>query len=95
MTPSQAPKPMGKLLIETSMGGFPGDKRVRLREAMDRPGSIPQAAKAASLSCTTAWDAVDVEVGIGLEPELGLTALVTRESAQSLGLAPGWQWACR
>ncbi|MCX7257989.1 MAG: TOBE domain-containing protein [Polaromonas sp.] len=32
---------------------------------------------------------VDVEVSIQLDPQLVLTAIVTRESAESLGLAPG------
>ena len=32
---------------------------------------------------------VDVEVSIRLDPQLVLTAIVTRESAESLGLAPG------
>jgi molybdate transport system regulatory protein len=32
---------------------------------------------------------VDVEVSIRLDPQLVLTAIVTRESAESMGLAPG------
>lgn len=174
----------GRLLIDTTMGSFLGERRIRLLEAIDRHGSILQAAKSVPLSYKAAWDAiddmnnlapqtlvyrttggrhgggteltafarrliafyraleaesqqaldrlvntldqngvgdtadfrqmlrrmnmktsarnqfagpvlalkeevVDVEVRIGLAPELELTAIVTRESAESLGLAPG------
>lgn len=180
-TTTQHPKLMGKLLIETAMGSFLGDKRIRLLEAIDRLGSISQAAKDVPMSYKAAWDAVDdmnnvapeplvyrsaggqhgggteltafgrrliafyralekesqsalekltrnlaqgsaadfqqvlrrlsmktsarnqfagpvetlkegvvdVEVSIRLDPQLVLTAIVTRESAESLGLAPG------
>jgi molybdate transport system regulatory protein len=49
----------GKLLIDTAMGSFLGDKRIRLLEDIDRSGSISQAAKAVPLSYKAAWDAVD------------------------------------
>ncbi len=49
----------GKLLIDTSMGSFLGDKRIRLLEAIERTGSISQAAKAVPMSYKAAWDAVD------------------------------------
>jgi molybdenum-dependent DNA-binding transcriptional regulator ModE len=38
---------------------FLGDTRIRLLEAIDRYGSISQAAKAVPLSYKAAWDAVD------------------------------------
>jgi molybdate transport system regulatory protein len=40
----------GKLLIDTAMGSFLGDKRIRLLEAIDKSGSISQATKAVPLS---------------------------------------------
>jgi molybdate transport system regulatory protein len=54
-----APQLTGKLLIDTGMGSFLGDKRIRLLEAIDKTGSISQAAKAVPLSYKAAWDAVD------------------------------------
>jgi molybdate transport system regulatory protein len=62
----------GKLLIDTAMGSFLGDKRIRLLEAIDKSGSISQAAKAVPLSYKAAWDAVDDMNNIAPEP------LVTR-----------------
>jgi molybdate transport system regulatory protein len=49
----------GKLLIDSGVGSFLGDKRIRLLEAIDKTGSISQAAKAVPLSYKAAWDAVD------------------------------------
>lgn len=49
----------GRLSIETSGGSALSDTRVRLLEAIDRLGSINQAAKAVPLSYKAAWDAVD------------------------------------
>lgn len=49
----------GRLSIETSAGSALSDTRVRLLEAIDRLGSINQAAKAVPLSYKAAWDAVD------------------------------------
>ena len=67
MTPTP-PKLMGKLLIETAVGSFLGDKRIRLLEAIDRLGSISQAAKAVPLSYKAAWDAVDDMNNVAPEP---------------------------
>ena len=58
----------GKLLIDTAMGSFLGDKRIRLLEAIDRTGSISQAAKAVPLSYKAAWDAVDDMNNVAPEP---------------------------
>jgi molybdate transport system regulatory protein len=52
-------KLVGKLAVDTEFGAFLGDKRIRLLEAIDRYGSITQAAKAVPMSYKAAWDAVD------------------------------------
>ncbi|MDR3481437.1 MAG: TOBE domain-containing protein [Burkholderiaceae bacterium] len=52
-------KLVGKLSVDTQFGAFLGDTRIRLLEAIDRYGSITQAAKAVPLSYKAAWDAVD------------------------------------
>lgn len=62
------PKLTGKLLIDTSMGSFLGDKRIRLLEVIDKTGSISQAAKAVPLSYKAAWDAVDDMNNVAPEP---------------------------
>ena len=49
----------GKLAVDTDLGTFLGDTRIRLLEAIDRLGSISQAAKAVPLSYKAAWDAID------------------------------------
>lgn len=65
---STEPKLMGKLLSETGMGGFLGDKRIRLLEAIDKHGSISQAAKAVPFSYKGAWEAVDQMNNLAPEP---------------------------
>lgn len=50
---------VGKLEVDTEFGTFLGDTRIRLLEAIERYGSISQAAKAVPLSYKAAWDAVD------------------------------------
>jgi len=62
------PQLTGKLLIDTSLGTFLGDKRIRLLEAIDKTGSISQAAKAVPLSYKAAWDAVDDMNNVAPEP---------------------------
>jgi molybdate transport system regulatory protein len=59
---------VGKLLIDTSMGNFLGDKRIMLLEAIDKNGSISQAAKAVPMSYKAAWDAVDDMNNLAPEP---------------------------
>jgi molybdate transport system regulatory protein len=59
---------MGKLLIDTAMGSFLGDKRIRLLEAIDAHGSILQAAKAVPMAYKAAWDAVDDMNNVAPEP---------------------------
>jgi len=58
----------GKLLIDTAMGSFLCDKRIRLLEAIDKSGSISQAAKAVPMSYKAAWDAVDDMNNVAPEP---------------------------
>ena len=58
----------GKLLIDTAMGSFLGDKRIRLLEAISQFGSISQAAKAVPISYKAAWDAVDDMNNVSSEP---------------------------
>jgi molybdate transport system regulatory protein len=52
-------KLVGKLSVETEFGALLDDKRIRLLEATDRHGSIPEAAKAVPMSYKAAWNAVD------------------------------------
>lgn len=49
----------GRLEVDTPLGSFLGDTRIRLLEAIDSHGSISQAAKAVPLSYKAAWDAID------------------------------------
>ena len=66
--PNPTQKLTGKLLIDTTVGSFLGEKRIRLLEAIDRTGSISQAAKAVPLSYKAAWDAVDDMNNVAPEP---------------------------
>jgi molybdate transport system regulatory protein len=59
---------MGKLMIDTAMGSFLGDKRIRLLEAIAQHGSILQAAKAVPMAYKAAWDAVDDMNNVAPEP---------------------------
>jgi len=68
LTPTLPPQLTGKLLIDTAMGSFLGDKRICLLEAIDRTGSIAQAAKSVPLSYKAAWDAVDDMNNLAPEP---------------------------
>jgi molybdate transport system regulatory protein len=62
------PKLTGKLLIDTAMGSFLGERRIRLLEAIEKFGSISQAAKAVPMSYKAAWDAVDDMNNVAPEP---------------------------
>lgn len=50
---------LGRVSIEAEAGLAFSDTRIRLLEAIDRLGSINQAAKAVPLSYKAAWDAID------------------------------------
>jgi len=55
----QHPRLLGELKLCTEVGPFLGDTRIRLLEAIDRLGSLSQAAKSLPLSYRAAWDALD------------------------------------
>lgn len=59
MNASPPPALLGKISVDSPLGSFLGDTRIRLLEAIDLHGSISQAAKAVPLSYKAAWDAVD------------------------------------
>lgn len=68
MTDKTPPKLQGKLSVETAMGAFLGDTRIKLLEAIARHGSISQAAKAVPLSYKAAWEAIDAMNNLSPEP---------------------------
>ena len=70
-TPTQL---TGKLHIDTALGSFLGDKRIRLLESIDKCGSISQAAKAVPMSYKAAWDAVDDMNNVAPEPLVNRSA---------------------
>jgi molybdate transport system regulatory protein len=57
-----------KLEVDTEFGSFLGDTRIRLLEAIDKHGSISQAAKAVPLSYKAAWDAIDAMNNLADKP---------------------------
>jgi molybdate transport system regulatory protein len=59
MTTARRRRLVGKLAFETAAGGFVGDTRIRLLEAIVEHGSLNRAAKAVPLSYKAAWDALD------------------------------------
>jgi molybdate transport system regulatory protein len=68
MTTKPSPKLQGKLSVDTAMGAFLGDTRIKLLEAIAQHGSISQAAKAVPLSYKAAWDAIDAMNNLAPEP---------------------------
>lgn len=58
----------GSLLVNTPLGAFLGDTRIRLLEAIDIHGSISRAAKAVPLSYKGAWDAIDAMNNLAEHP---------------------------
>lgn len=72
-TMSRPPAPavtrlLSKLEVNTDLGTFLGDTRIRLLEAIDVHGSISQAAKHVPLSYKAAWDAVDAMNNLSERP---------------------------
>ena len=57
-----------RLEVDTEFGSFLGDTRIRLLEAIDKHGSISQAAKAVPLSYKAAWDAIDAMNNLADQP---------------------------
>jgi molybdate transport system regulatory protein len=68
MSAKNPPKLLAKLSVDTSMGAFLGDTRIKLLEAIAEHGSISQAAKAVPLSYKAAWDAIDAMNNLAPEP---------------------------
>lgn len=62
------PRLRGTLEVDTPLGTFLGDTRIRLLEAIEQHGSISQAAKAVPLSYKAAWDAVDAMNNLSDQP---------------------------
>lgn len=58
----------GTLSVDTEFGSFLGDTRIRLLEAIDKHGSITQAAKAVPISYKAAWDAIDAMNNLADQP---------------------------
>lgn len=56
---TQSTRLVSRLSIDTALGSFLGDTRIRLLEAIARHGSISRAAKAVPMSYKAAWDAID------------------------------------
>lgn len=69
----------GKLEVDTDLGSFLGDTRIRLLEAITVHGSISRAAKAVPLSYKAAWDAIDAMNNLADQP------LVTRSAGGKHG----------
>jgi molybdate transport system regulatory protein len=71
--PRSPPRLTGRLEVSTELGSFLGDTRVRLLEAIDRHGSISQAARHVPLSYKAAWDAVDAMNNLADQPLVART----------------------
>lgn len=56
---TQSTRLVSRLSIDTALGTFLGDTRIRLLEAIAQHGSISRAAKAVPMSYKAAWDAID------------------------------------
>ncbi len=59
---------VGKLAFETSAGGYLGEPRIRLLEAIALHGSLSRAAKDVPLSYKAAWDALDAMNNLAESP---------------------------
>lgn len=68
MPPPAPHRLTGRIEVMSDLGAFLGDTRVRLLEAIDRHGSISQAARHVPLSYKAAWDAVDAMNNLADEP---------------------------
>lgn len=67
-SPTTVPRLTGRLEVNTEMGSFLGDTRVRLLEAIAQYGSISKAARHVPLSYKAAWDAVDAMNNLADQP---------------------------
>jgi molybdate transport system regulatory protein len=61
-------KLVSRLSVDTALGTFLGDTRIRLLEAIGRHGSISRAAKAVPMSYKAAWDAIDAMNNLAESP---------------------------
>lgn len=59
---------LGELKLCTEVGPSLGDTRIHLLEAIDRLGSLTQAAKSIPLSYRAAWDALDEMNNLAEQP---------------------------
>ncbi|MDP5237966.1 TOBE domain-containing protein [Uliginosibacterium sp. 31-16] len=64
----KAHRMIGRFGVDLDAGSFLGDTRIRLLEAIERCGSISQAAKDVPLSYKAAWDAVDAMNNLAEQP---------------------------
>jgi molybdate transport system regulatory protein len=64
----KANRMIGRFGVDLDAGSFLGDTRIRLLEAIERCGSISQAAKEVPLSYKAAWDAVDAMNNLAEHP---------------------------
>lgn len=65
---NQSNRMIGRFGVDLASGNFLGDTRIRLLEAIERSGSISQAAKLVPLSYKAAWDAVDAMNNLAEQP---------------------------
>ncbi|WP_114418424.1 TOBE domain-containing protein [Marinospirillum perlucidum] len=74
MLPSFNESFVSRLQLENSAGAALSDSRIQLLEAIDRLGSINQAAKAVPLSYKAAWEAIDLLNNTSPQPLVEKTA---------------------
>lgn len=71
---SAQPALLGELKLCTEVGPTLGDSRIQLLEAIERLGSLSQAAKSIPLSYRSAWDALDEMNNLAEQPLVIRTA---------------------
>lgn len=68
MSRTKAANLSGKISVDSPLGSFLGDTRIRLLEAIESHGSISRAAQTVPLSYKAAWDAVDAMNNLSPRP---------------------------
>jgi molybdate transport system regulatory protein len=68
MATTQHVRLTGQIALNTELGSFLGDTRVKLLEAIAEQGSISKAAKQVPMSYKAAWDAVDAMNNLADQP---------------------------
>ena len=71
---STPPALLGELKLCTEVGPSLGDTRIQLLEAIERLGSLSQAAKSIPMSYRAAWDALDEMNNLAEQPLVIRTA---------------------